>query len=294
LFYKMLPLFKINLGDKEINNFLKIFIIPAFYHSFFNALFISISLFGVSILNYQKKHRVIAFFIPLILSTAFVFLFFTYAKPDKKNLTEINFNDARLFLTEKSFFEYNGEKIYFDKLERAKAKNLVIEKEGIINFYKEAAFAFTNENIILEVNTAGGLQKIEFKKETFQEYNTHRGLVKISFFSIFYNITNNFFYGKNIFSNVYLWFSIAFFLLALTIATRIKKYPLLSIFYNLIYILIFYYIFNLIFPLYQKYAKDFFSLQETRDIFFSSAVLFIGLVIYLIQIVFLKAHKWED
>jgi hypothetical protein len=222
LFYKMLPLFKINLGDKEINNFLKIFIIPAFYHSFFNALFISISLFGVSILNYQKKHRVIAFFIPLILSTAFVYLFFTYAKPDKRNLTEIHFNDARLFLTEKSFFDYNGEKLYFDKLERAKAKNLIIEKEGIINFYKEAAFAFSNENIILEINTASGLRKIEFKKETFQEYNTHRGLVKNSFFTIFYNVTDNFFYSKDIFSNVYLWFSIAFFLLSLTIATRIK------------------------------------------------------------------------
>jgi hypothetical protein len=119
-------------------------------------------------------------------------------------------------------------------------------------------------------------------------------MIKNSFFSIFYNITNNFFYSANIFSNVYLWFSIAFFLLALTVATRIKKYPLLSIFYNLIYILIFYYIFNSLFPLYQQYSKDFFSLQITRDIFFSSVVLFIGLIIYLIQIVFLKAHKWED
>jgi len=290
LFYNLLPLFKLKLSDTEIKTYLKVFFAPSFYHSIINSLVISITLFGVSILNYQKKNRVIAFFIPLILSTLIIYFFYNIFNPKKSDLTLSHVDDARLIFSEKTFFEYNGQKLFFDSIGKNKINNIIFINNGKVAVDKEGFLKFEKDRIRFESLN----HKIDFMKDSLHEYNAHKRLINYDFFSLFFSMSRIFLYSSSLYSNLFLWFSIAFFILAFTIIAKVKNYPMLSIIYNLILLIVFYYFFNNLFELYHKYASDFFAKQITRELFFSSLFLLAGILIYLIQLAFLKSHHWED
>src|SRR4030042_4566934 len=73
-------------GQNKITNIFWSISIPAFYHTFFNSLIISIFVFDLMIYNNLRRNRFIAFFIPLILSTILMYLVLFYLKPTYRDL----------------------------------------------------------------------------------------------------------------------------------------------------------------------------------------------------------------
>ncbi len=69
--FNLMPLIRLNMNDRQIMNLAVIIAVPAFYHSAFNALIVSMFFYGVFILNYMGKYRFPAFMIPLIVSVLF-------------------------------------------------------------------------------------------------------------------------------------------------------------------------------------------------------------------------------
>ena len=291
--FHILPLLKLKLNDDQSRALFKLFLIPSFYHSFYNALIISICLFGVSTLNYQKKYRIIAFFIPLVLSTFLVYLFLNNFNPKQKDLAVSQFDDPRLYFSNKTFFEYNNVKYYFDEVQRARIYNIAEINSGNISFYDYANCYFDKDNIILEFFSLNGIKKVNFLKDFFSG-ESRKSAINKTFYSLIYNITHNFLSSNDINSNIYLWFCISFFLLALTITAKIKNYPLLSIIYSLLFLIFFYYIFDSVIEVYNKFSIDFIRDQNSREMFFSSVVLFFGILIYSVHLLLLKSHHWED
>ena len=294
MLFHLLPLFKLKLSDNQTSVLFKIFLIPSFYHSFFNALIISICLFGVTTLSSQKKYRVIAFFIPLVLSTILVYTLLNYFSLRQKDLTVSQIDDPRLFFSDRTFFEYKNGKYYFNDIERNRINNIVVVADGNVYFYDYANVFFDKNIVRLELVSQNIVSRVDFSRDSFNQYNINNGLINKTFFSLVYNIASNFISAGNSGSKIYLWFCIAFFLLALTITAKIKNYPLLSIIYNLFFLILFYYIFNNVQYTFYKFSQEIIKRQSDREFFFSSALLFFGILIYLVHLLLLKSHNWED
>jgi hypothetical protein len=257
-------------------------------------LIISICLFGVTTLNAQKKYRIIAFFIPLILSTILVSAFLSYFSPRQKDLVVSQIDDPRLFFSNKTFFDYKNEKYYFNDVQGNRINNIVVVANGNVYFYDYANVAFDKDNVRLELISQAGSARVNISRDFFNDYSIRNSLINKTFFSLVYNIASNFLSAGDPNSKIYLWFSVSFFLLALTITAKIKNYPLLSIIYNLFFLILFYYIFNIMLDTFNKFSQEIIKRPSEREFFFSSALLFLGILIYLIHLLLLKSHNWED
>ncbi|OHD12244.1 MAG: hypothetical protein A2086_03500 [Spirochaetes bacterium GWD1_27_9] len=140
---------------KDIFNDIFTFIfIPTFLHSTYNSFILSIFIYGILVLNYQKKFEVFSFFIPIIITTFFIFIILFLFKPNQNNAFFNNIDDARIFFTERSFFDYQDnipkefEKSFFEnniekKIEDQKMKNI------LKNFY---TFDYKTDKYILLEN----------------------------------------------------------------------------------------------------------------------------------------------
>jgi hypothetical protein len=116
ILFNFLPFLKVS-GDKiVIKDILSSIVIPSFYHSLFNSFIISVFIYGIFVLNYEKKFISLSFIIPVLFTSLCLFLIIFYFKPVPKNLQYYDIEDARIFFSEKSFFNYE-EKIppVFDK-----------------------------------------------------------------------------------------------------------------------------------------------------------------------------------
>lgn len=101
--FNVFPMMKINSGQLDVQLFMRTLFFPCFFHSFFNSLIISIFLYGILILNFEKKYRIFIFLIPLAVSGILCFLVVYFLNPGPEKINFQVYNDARVFFTEKSF-----------------------------------------------------------------------------------------------------------------------------------------------------------------------------------------------
>jgi hypothetical protein len=114
----VLPFFKIKDGVLGIDYILKLILLPTFFNSIYNSMILSIFVFVIFVINYQARFKFLSSLIPLIITSGIVFCIIFFYKPGYSDLFYENINDARLYLSEKSFFDYKEEiPVTFDKLE---------------------------------------------------------------------------------------------------------------------------------------------------------------------------------
>ncbi len=120
VFY-LFPFLKIKTDTVLLSRLLNVIFIPAYFNSLLNSLIISAFLYGIFVINYQKKCRLRSVFIATCFSTFLVFISLFIFNPDYNKLENVGIDDARLFFNEKVFFEYNHtppllfEKDFFEK-----------------------------------------------------------------------------------------------------------------------------------------------------------------------------------
>lgn len=288
---KLLPVSYALIDAKNIIKISWSIIKPSFFHSFFNSLIVSLFIFDLIIYNKLTKYRAIVFAIPLLLSTILVFLVIYFLKPDVKKLSFYKSDDARLYFVKKSFFEYSNKIIFFTEVSKDKANDIIILDDKNLSLVKEGKFEFLEDQIRLQYLTEGKKEEIVFDRQELREYKESFKLNRSRILRYIETISYKFIYSDNIYINLFLWFSVAFFILSFTILIKFKKFPFLTFTYNILFLILFYYGFDFLFDLYNRIFLNFLSKSLIRDIFLSLFILFCSLILQSIRIVFFKIHK---
>lgn len=296
LIFHIVPLLKTTSNKYQLNNLISIFALPSFYHSFFNTLIISIFLYGVTIFNYQKKLRIIFFYLPLITATTLTFIILSVYNPNHNDLTYNRINDARIYFLEKIFHKENESVFYFDQIEKDKINKVIMINKNNISFHNNCNVIFLIDKIQLQLRFPNGKLEIkEFNRNNLINYNIFKGSkINNNFLYLFNNFSNKLLYSQNINYIMLLLFCIAFFILSFTSTIKISNYPLLSLMFNIFFMIIFYYLFISFFDKYNKIFTEKFSTTSYKNIIISLIILIIGIVFQILNIFFKKTHEWEN
>ncbi|MBN2544904.1 MAG: hypothetical protein JXB50_03840 [Spirochaetes bacterium] len=281
-------------GYHKITNVFWSIAIPAFYHTFFNSLIISIFVFDLMIYNNLRRNRFIAFFIPLIISSIFIYLVLFYLKPSYQDLNFNKVNDARLYFQKKVFFEYKDKKFFFNDIYQDNIKKIIILDDRKLNIVQSADVNFFEDQVTVNyIDNNNNARSIYFDKDQLGEYKSFSKFNRFNLLNLFESISYKFIFSSNIYINLFLWLSASFFLLSFTLIFKFKNYKFLTFIYNIIFLLFFYYGFIFIFDLYNKLFLNILSRSVLRDIFLALFLLFCSLILQSIRIVFLKKQD-ED
>jgi len=153
--FNFFPFVKIGLKNLLIKDILNLLLFPTFCIGFYTALVFSFFIYSILVINYQKKLRIIYYIIPLIIGGGFVFLLTFFLKPKTEDVSFKNIDDARVYFTEKTFFDYKDkipekiEKVTFEniivsKIENPDEKNFVSKK---FTYNMKDDFYYLNKNI---------------------------------------------------------------------------------------------------------------------------------------------------
>lgn len=295
LIFHIVPLLKIVVNKQQLNNLIKEFAIPSFFHSFFNSLIISIFLYGVMIFNYQKRLRFLAFFIPVIFVTLLTFFILSKFKPTYSDLTYNRINDARIYFTEKNFIKENGYIFYFNRIEKNKINKTIMINGDNISFYDNCNITFMENKIQLKLETPGlPLKTIEFNRDKFRNYNlSRRSISSDNYKNLFNSLSYKLLYSKNINYNTFLMFSIVFLILSFSSAIKIRNYPLLSLMFNIFIMVILYNLFITYFDKFNKMISDKFANITNGSIMICIIFLITGIFFQIFYIIFKKSHELD-
>jgi hypothetical protein len=294
LIFHMAPLIKTS--EHTANKFINLIgplTVPCFYFSLYNSLVISIFLFGILIFNYQKKYKVIAFLLPIIISSLIIFSILLFLKPSYKQLNVNDIDDARIYFTSKVFFENNKNKYYFNEVNSKSVNNAIIIDDKNINFYPNLNITFLEDEIILIIPNKESSEKISFPRQQLFNYKIQHSRLTTNFFKSFDNIAPRMLEQKTILLNLFLWFSFAFLIMSFTNFFKIISYPFLSLIINLFSLLLFYLFFNLFFDMYHKIFMDLIKSNAVRDLFLSIVIFISGLIFQGMHLIFSKSTAKE-
>lgn len=295
IIYNSIPFFKVTLDTKEAQSLIKLIIPPAFYHSLFNGLIISLFLYGVTALNFHHKNKFINFLLPILTSSLIVFFVFFYLNPSNKSMDFIRLNDARLYSPQKTFIEHNGSKYYFDTVNKNEINNIILIEDKNVSFFKKGSTQFTDDKIIIEIKEKKSTIKIiELPKSQLDSFDLQGNIFNKSFFTLLNNASYKFLFSKDIYAKMLFWFSMAIFILTITSIFKVKNNPILSLIFNLLFIILFYYGFNFIFDFYNKISKEVFSSQIIKDTFLGMLIIIISFFLHLFNFIFFKTHESEE
>jgi hypothetical protein len=203
MIFHLSPLIRISvISNNNFINLIKQLLVPCFYFSLYNSLIISIFLFGVLILNYQKQHRFFTFLIPLVISCLIIFSILFFLKPNYRQLNFNNINDARVFLTSKTFFENIKNKYYFNIVNKDSVDNAIIIDDKNIKLYKNLNITFLDDMMLLNIPNNESTGKIPFPKQQLFHYYVQQSVFTEIFFKNFDSIPHRLLEQKNILLNL--------------------------------------------------------------------------------------------
>ncbi len=101
------PILKIGFGDFGFKDVIKLLVFPSLCVGIYNSLILSYFTYGIIFINFQKKFRIVYYFIPIALSVVVVFPVHFFLNPDAEKISFTNIDDARVYFNEKSFFDYS-------------------------------------------------------------------------------------------------------------------------------------------------------------------------------------------
>lgn len=155
--YNFFPFVKIGIKNIDIKSILDLLLFPSFFVTFYTVVVLSLFVYAILVINYQKKKRIIYYIMPLIYSAIFTLFLISFLDPNTQNTSFNSINDARVYFTEKTFFDYKDkipvkidksdfEKNIISKLDDNNEK-IFISKRFIFN-YKDN-FYYADRNIDL-------------------------------------------------------------------------------------------------------------------------------------------------
>lgn len=175
----ILPAFSGGMVYSEVFELSKSIIIPVFYYSFYNAVVLSVFLYGFLLVKNEHIHKISVRAIPMLLTFIFILPVSIFLKPDYDDVNFSGIDDARLFVDEGIFFNYINEvppvitSEIFDKL-MTSADNK--EKNIIRTNYLRNLSTF---NYVLNKNantlTLDKIRTIFFKYELYDDIKIYIG-----------------------------------------------------------------------------------------------------------------------
>jgi hypothetical protein len=206
ILFNYMPFLKIS-GDKTVfKDIINAIVTPSFYHALFNSLIMSIFIYGIFILNYEKQSMFFSFLMPVIFTTLLVFSVYYFFKPVQKNLNYYDIEDARLFFSEKSFFFYDEKipeefsknifentvlKKTFDNADRKLLeKNYYLDYKKDIYKLKDEIFLPETDRILTVLYKIGFFEEIKLYFDKVEKKSVTNAIIikggKIDFYKILY------------------------------------------------------------------------------------------------------------
>lgn len=290
ILYHLIPFFIV--GSKDIYGSFFSLIKPSFFHALYNSFIWASVVFTIFVLAKTNKNHILTFFIPIICAMLFIGIFHLIFRPTPKTLNFNKIDDLRILFTKKTFLKYKDFVFFFKDVGRDKINNIIIAKDDKLSFVKQANVKFLEDAVLLHFPQNNNLpSEIFFPRKSLINYNSYISFIPKLLIKWMTHISYLFVFSHFFYPNIILWGAFIFLLVSFFDFFRLKDFLLLSFLINFLLIFLIYFLVNNFYLFYKTITQNIIGQSIVREVIFAMVLLFIGLILFGIKILFFKEDK---